>query len=110
MAHSGRIVMTEAQLRAVAAGREGPRRIEIERDRRRIPVGSRGLVTEEERMSAQTMARDDLHEEATWAWWLLMIVGLLSIAAGVIVLTKPSESLATLAVVIGIFVLANGIF
>lgn len=61
-------------------------------------------------MSAQRMARDDLHEEATWAWWLLMIVGLLSIAAGVIVLTKPSESLATLAVVIGIFVLANGIF
>jgi uncharacterized membrane protein HdeD (DUF308 family) len=39
-----------------------------------------------------------------------MLVGLLSIAAGVIVLAKPDDSLATLAVVAGIFVLVDGIF
>jgi len=59
-------------------------------------------------MSGQTHSREDLHE-ATWAWWLLMLLGLLGIAAGVIVLAKPSDSLATLAVVAGIFVLADGI-
>ncbi|HWG08391.1 MAG TPA: HdeD family acid-resistance protein [Solirubrobacteraceae bacterium] len=60
-------------------------------------------------MSGQTLAREDLHE-ATWAWWLFMLVGLLSIAAGVIVLAKPDDSLSTLAVVAGIFVLVDGIF
>jgi uncharacterized membrane protein HdeD (DUF308 family) len=59
-------------------------------------------------MSGQTFSREDLHE-ATWAWWLLMLLGLLGIAAGVIVLTKPGNSLATLAVVAGIFVLVDGI-
>jgi uncharacterized membrane protein HdeD (DUF308 family) len=38
-----------------------------------------------------------------------MLLGLLGIAAGVIVLAKPSNSLATLAVVAGIFVLVDGI-
>jgi uncharacterized membrane protein HdeD (DUF308 family) len=47
--------------------------------------------------------------ELTRAWWLLLLVGLLSIAAGVIVIAKPSNSLATLAVVSGIFVLLDGI-
>lgn len=59
-------------------------------------------------MSGQTLVRDDLHE-ATWAWWLFMLLGLLGIAAGVIVLAKPGDSLATLAVVAGIFVLVDGI-
>lgn len=59
-------------------------------------------------MSSQSLAREDLHE-ATWAWWLFMLLGLLSIAAGVIVLAKPGGSLATLAVVAGIFVLVDGI-
>src|SRR4051812_17048081 len=44
------------------------------------------------------------------AWWLLLIAGLLGIAAGVIVLAKPDISLATLAVVTGIFLLVDGIF
>jgi uncharacterized membrane protein HdeD (DUF308 family) len=39
-----------------------------------------------------------------------MLIGLLSVAAGVIVLAKPSNSLATLAVIAGVFVLADGIF
>src|SRR3954453_9373173 len=46
----------------------------------------------------------------TSAWWLLVVVGLLGIAAGVIVLLKPEDSLSTLAVITGIFILASGIF
>jgi uncharacterized membrane protein HdeD (DUF308 family) len=45
----------------------------------------------------------------TWGWWLLVVVGLLSILAGVIILFKPGESLATLAVISGIFLLVDGI-
>jgi uncharacterized membrane protein HdeD (DUF308 family) len=45
----------------------------------------------------------------TSGWWLLLLVGLLSIAAGVIVLFKPSDSLATLAVIVGILLLIDGI-
>ena len=47
--------------------------------------------------------------EATVGWWLLVLVGLLSIVAGVIILFKPSNSLATLAVIAGIFLLLDGI-
>jgi uncharacterized membrane protein HdeD (DUF308 family) len=47
---------------------------------------------------------------ATWGWWLLVLVGALSIAAGVIVLFQPGDSLATLAVIIGIYMLLDGIF
>jgi len=39
-----------------------------------------------------------------------MLVGLLSIAVGVIVLLKPSDSLVTLAVIAGIFILIDGAF
>jgi uncharacterized membrane protein HdeD (DUF308 family) len=39
---------------------------------------------------------------------LFLLIGLLGIAAGVIVLAKPSNSLATLAVVAGIFALVDG--
>ena len=44
-----------------------------------------------------------------WAWSLLLIVGALSLAVGVIVLAKPHISLATLAVVTGIFLLVDGV-
>ena len=40
------------------------------------------------------------------AAWL---VGVLSIAAGIIILIKPGDSLATLAVIAGIFLLLDGI-
>ena len=39
-----------------------------------------------------------------------MFVGLLSVAVGVIVLLKPSDSLVTLAVIAGIFILIDGAF
>jgi len=44
------------------------------------------------------------------AWWLLLLVGLMCAAAGVIVLVQPDISLATLAVVAGIFLLIDGIY
>ena len=45
----------------------------------------------------------------TGGWWIAALVGIVSVIAGVIVLAKPSNSLATLAVVSGIFVLLDGI-
>jgi uncharacterized membrane protein HdeD (DUF308 family) len=48
-------------------------------------------------------------KELTWGWWLLVLVGLLSFVAGVIILIKPGDSLATLAVIAGIFLVADGI-
>jgi uncharacterized membrane protein HdeD (DUF308 family) len=60
-------------------------------------------------MSDVSVTRDEIHD-LTAAWWLLLLVGLLSIVAGVIVLAKPSNSLATLAVISGIFVLIDSIF
>src|SRR5256885_12979875 len=52
--------------------------------------------------------RRDLHDAAA-GWWLLALVGLLSIAAGVIILFKPGDSLATLAVISGIFLVLDAI-
>src|SRR3954452_16185826 len=48
--------------------------------------------------------------ELSRAWWLLMIVGVMCLAAGVIVLAQPDISLATLAVIAGIFLLVDGIY
>jgi uncharacterized membrane protein HdeD (DUF308 family) len=48
-------------------------------------------------------------KEATWSWWLVLLVGLLSVVAGVVILFKPGDSLATLAVIAGIFLLVDGI-
>ncbi len=59
-------------------------------------------------MSYTPMTREEAHE-ATGLWWLPVSLGVLSAIAGVIVLAKPSNSLATLAVVAGIFIVLNGI-
>ena len=48
-------------------------------------------------------------KEITCGWWLLLLVGLLSIVVGVIFLFKPGNSLAALAVIAGIFLLIDGI-
>ena len=56
----------------------------------------------------ETMPEAEM-QQLTWGWWLLLIVGVLSMAAGVIILLKPSNSLATLAVIAGIFLLLDGI-
>lgn len=55
-------------------------------------------------MSSPPVSRD-----LTGLWWLPVALGVLSIGAGVIVLAKPSDSLATLAVVAGIFVVLDGV-
>jgi uncharacterized membrane protein HdeD (DUF308 family) len=51
----------------------------------------------------------DQASEVARAWWLIVIVGLLALIAGVILVTKPSNSLATLAVIVGIFLLIDGL-
>jgi uncharacterized membrane protein HdeD (DUF308 family) len=57
---------------------------------------------------AETMRESEV-KALTWGWWLLVLVGLLSFVAGLIVLFKPGDSLATLAVIAGIFLLIDGI-
>jgi len=47
--------------------------------------------------------------EAARAWWVILILGILSAVAGIILVLKPSHSLATLAVIVGIFLLLDGI-
>jgi uncharacterized membrane protein HdeD (DUF308 family) len=47
--------------------------------------------------------------ELTWGWWLALLIGAVSIVAGIIVILKPSNSLATLAVIVGILILLDGI-
>jgi uncharacterized membrane protein HdeD (DUF308 family) len=47
--------------------------------------------------------------EAGRLWWVIALLGALSLVAGVILVIKPSHSLATLAVVFGIFLLLDGI-
>lgn len=46
---------------------------------------------------------------ATGLWWIPALAGVISVIAGIIVVAKPSDSLETLAVVSGIFVLLDGI-
>lgn len=48
-------------------------------------------------------------DRVTWGWWLLVVTGVLSVVAGVIILFQPGDSLATLAVIAGIFLLVDGI-
>jgi uncharacterized membrane protein HdeD (DUF308 family) len=59
-------------------------------------------------VSDRSTASDDLRA-LTWGWWIAILTGAISVVAGVVVLAKPSNSLATLAVVFGIFVLLDGI-
>ena len=60
-------------------------------------------------MSDDIEAPRDAMTEVARAWWLLVVVGVASAVAGVILVTKPSNSLATLAVIVGIFLLIDGI-
>ncbi|MGZ4187356.1 MAG: HdeD family acid-resistance protein [Solirubrobacteraceae bacterium] len=58
--------------------------------------------------------RDDLAtpEEVralTRSWWIAVVLGVLSIVAGAIVVARPDHSLRALAVIIGIFILIDGI-
>lgn len=55
-----------------------------------------------------TVAAGEAREPA-WLWWVLVLVGVMSVVAGIILVFKPSNSLATLAVIFGIFLLIDGI-
>jgi uncharacterized membrane protein HdeD (DUF308 family) len=57
----------------------------------------------------ETSLNSDALREVTWGWWLALLIGVVSIIAGIIVIAKPSNSLATLAVIFGIFILVDGI-
>lgn len=59
-------------------------------------------------MAEPDMAADRF-EEVRWARWAFVLVGFLSMVAGVIVLDDPKNSLAAIAVVIGIFLVIDGI-
>lgn len=59
-------------------------------------------------MSSSSLGPGELRT-LTWGWWLALLIGVLSIVAGVIVVLKPSNSLSTLAVIFGIFILIDGI-
>ena len=60
-------------------------------------------------MSTTSLTGPEEHAPG-WARWLLMFLGALCVAAGVIVLAKPGDSLTTLAVIVGIFMLIDGCF
>jgi uncharacterized membrane protein HdeD (DUF308 family) len=59
-------------------------------------------------MADEALTAEDLRT-ATGGWWLVLLIGVLSIGVGIAVLVKPGDSLATLAVISGIFLLLDGI-
>jgi uncharacterized membrane protein HdeD (DUF308 family) len=49
-------------------------------------------------------------ERMAGAWWVVLLLGIAGIAAGVIVLAAPGISLVTLAWVSGVYLIADGVF
>jgi uncharacterized membrane protein HdeD (DUF308 family) len=43
-----------------------------------------------------------------WTWWLLLLVAVCTLAVGVLLLVAPHRTLSTLAVIVGIYLLAVG--
>jgi uncharacterized membrane protein HdeD (DUF308 family) len=60
------------------------------------------------RLPAMASAEQQLRAFAR-VWWLPLLVGLLSVVAGVIVLIKPGNSLKTIAIIVGIFIACDGV-
>lgn len=60
-------------------------------------------------MSPYAKGSDPVQEASRW-WWALLLLGVMCIAAGVVVLVQPDISLVTLAVIAGIFLLVDGIY
>ena len=59
-------------------------------------------------MVGETGAGSDMRA-ATEGWWLILLTGLLSVVVGIVILAKPGDSLETMAVIVGVFVLIDGI-
>lgn len=49
------------------------------------------------------------HRRGSGPWWMWALLGALSVVAGIVILLRPSHSLATLAVVAGIFMLLESV-
>ena len=59
--------------------------------------------------TAGTTVGDEFEAKVlTWAAWLIAILALLTLALGVLILVEPSITLSTLAVLVGIYLLASG--
>jgi uncharacterized membrane protein HdeD (DUF308 family) len=54
-------------------------------------------------------ASADVLRDITRSWWILLLIGCLSVIAGVIVLAKPSDSLSVLVIVCGIFIVLSSV-
>lgn len=65
-------------------------------------------MSQEVDVSSTTLKPSEVRE-LTWGWWLALLIGALSVVAGIIVILRPSNSLSTLAVIFGIFILVDGI-
>ncbi|MBV8956470.1 MAG: DUF308 domain-containing protein [Solirubrobacterales bacterium] len=66
----------------------------------------------EQHMEDPLLTREQLRDvtrEVTWAWWVLILAGVLGVIAGIIVIAKPGDSLTTLAVIVGVFILVDSI-
>ncbi len=50
----------------------------------------------------------DPEEAPGWAWWMLLLVALCTLAVGILLLVAPHRTLSTLAVIVGIYLLAVG--
>ena len=59
-------------------------------------------------MSEMSTYRERLRD-VSGLWWLTLGLGVLSVIAGIVVLVRPGHSLATIAVITGIFVLVDGL-
>jgi uncharacterized membrane protein HdeD (DUF308 family) len=53
---------------------------------------------------------EDLLEPAARSWWLWMLFGVLSVAAGIIALIDPGLSLLAIAILFGSYLIVSGIF
>lgn len=61
------------------------------------------------RVSTGRLRTDELTRGGVGPWWLFGVIGVVSLIAGVILITEPSHSLNALAVIFGIFLLFDGI-
>ena len=58
---------------------------------------------------SETSRYQEQLRDVSGLWWLTLGLGVLSVIAGIVVLARPGDSLATIAVITGIFVVIDGI-
>ncbi|HEY8166300.1 MAG TPA: DUF308 domain-containing protein, partial [Gemmatimonadaceae bacterium] len=55
------------------------------------------------------MAQTELGKAVQGAWWAVVIRGLLALSVGILILARPMDSVAALALVIALYALMQGI-